>query len=72
MGADVSALSRLLCDWTHAGGHITRDAQGRINWQCSTCGRWSTPVSPKEERQVVDRELENYRATLAKIAQGDQ
>lgn len=37
-------IKHKLCDWFHAGGRIKRDEQGRINWQCDTCGRWGTPV----------------------------
>lgn len=56
------------CDLFHAGGEITRDRQGRINWRCRTCGRWATPVPLDEERRVIDRELEAYRVRNAKEA----
>lgn len=52
------------CNATHAGGHVTRDAKSRINWQCSTCGRWATPVSHDEERRVVNRELDEHRERI--------
>lgn len=37
----VESARELWCELTHGGGKIERDEQGRINWQCSTCGRWS-------------------------------
>jgi hypothetical protein len=51
-------MARSWCRIAHRGGMVTRDPEGRINWQCSTCGRWSDlPVPLHEERRVVDREL---------------
>ena len=47
-------VSRLWCDWTHGGGSIERDEQGRINWRCRKCGRWSPhPVSLKDELRAL-------------------
>lgn len=45
-------IVNLWCGWTHGGGHVKRDAQGRINWQCAKCGRWSIPVSLEDEEQL--------------------
>lgn len=50
------------CSVTHGGGRIERDDQGRINWRCARCGRWSDhPVSRFEEARTVDREIEYCR-----------
>jgi len=54
-------FNRLICEWFHGGGSVTRDSNGRINWQCHRCGRWSAPVSHKEEAAMIDRDLANYR-----------
>ena len=60
--AGMSELfNRLICEWFHGGGSVTRDSNGRINWQCHRCGRWSAPVSHKEEAAMIDRDLANYR-----------
>ena len=45
------------CNWTHGGGHIERDPTGRVNWQCNKCGRWAEPVSEKDERHALCREM---------------
>lgn len=51
------------CEWFHRGGSVLRDPQGRINWRCASCGRWSGyPVPLDEERRATDRALEEYRA----------
>lgn len=48
-----------ICDWFHKGGVITRDSQGRINWQCNTCGRWSdNPVPIDHENKLIDLHIE--------------
>ena len=49
------------CDMTHLGGVITRDPEGRINWQCSKCGRWADPSSLSEELLVIDAEIKKAR-----------
>ena len=46
-------LKQVLCSWTHGGGHIKRDSQGRINWQCQKCGRWADPVTA-DVHETVD------------------
>lgn len=52
-------IARKVCDWWHSGGRVKRDPQGRINWQCDTCGRWSdSPVHSAVERAVIADELE--------------
>lgn len=52
MGSEL--IKRLWCDWFHAGGHVERDPQGRINWRCITCGRWHVdPVPPEDEERAV-------------------
>ena len=57
-------LFRLMCDWTHGGGRILRDDQGRINWRCDKCGRWSdSPVPLDDERRQTDADI---RAAIAK------
>lgn len=49
------------CQLTHGGGRVKRDDQGRINWQCSKCGRWGDhPVEPEIERYVVQREIQKF------------
>jgi hypothetical protein len=45
------------CRATHGGGQIMRDPSGRVNWQCSKCGRWAQPVPEQDERALVDRDL---------------
>lgn len=51
-------IKKQWCAWTHGGGRIDRDPAGRINWQCSRCGRWSDyPVSRHDERRVIDSAL---------------
>lgn len=47
-------LRKFWCDWTHCGGRVKRDPNGRINWQCDKCGRWAEPVPPENERQFID------------------
>lgn len=52
-------LNRLLCDWTHGGGDIKRNAHGQINWQRRKCGRWSdSPVPLEQERRQADAAIE--------------
>jgi len=56
-------LSKAWCAWVHVGGDVRRDPEGRINWQCRQCGRWSDhPVSPIEEAWVLDTEISAYRS----------
>lgn len=50
-------IKSLWCGWTHGGGRIKRDDQGRINWQCDKCGRWADPVPLETERRVVDTDI---------------
>jgi hypothetical protein len=50
-------VRRWICDWTHGGGQVKRDAGGRINWQCSKCGAWADPVSPEDERASTDQAI---------------
>lgn len=55
-------IAKIWCSWTHGGGDITRDEQGRINWRCRKCGRWSDyPVSHEEERRVSEREMRQFK-----------
>ena len=51
-------LKQVLCSWTHGGGHIKRDLQGRINWQCQKCGRWADPVTLEQEQRMTTRATE--------------
>lgn len=65
-------FNRLICEWFHGGGSVTRDSNGRINWQCHRCGRWSAPVSHKEEAVMIDRDLANYRWKMKSDWQKDK
>lgn len=60
-------LARTICDWFHGGGHIKRDAEGNINWQCARCGRWATPVDHDSEAAVVQREIAERLRKLPKF-----
>lgn len=54
-------LSKKWCAWVHVGGDVRRDHNGRINWQCRQCGRWSDePITPEDENWVLDNELAKY------------
>lgn len=57
MLSPIAWLRAQWCAWTHGGGRIERDPSGRINWQCSRCGRWDEPVSLEQERRLVDSHL---------------
>jgi hypothetical protein len=54
-------LNRWWCDLTHLGGVITRDPEGRINWQCSKCGRWSDPIPLSKESLMIDEDIRKAR-----------
>lgn len=49
------------CSWTHGGGRIERDPSGRVNWQCSKCGRWAEPVSHADEANLLDRRIKSVQ-----------
>ena len=52
---------KIKCTIAHDGGTIGRDASGRINWRCTTCGRWSDhPVSLKTEALSTDQAIVEY------------
>jgi len=52
------ALADACCAYFHGGGHIERDEQGRINWRCATCGRWSgNPVPLCEEASTIGQHI---------------
>ena len=53
----MTKWQKFICDFTHKGGHIKRDSQGRINWQCNTCGRWGDPVPLKDEDKTVSAHI---------------
>ena len=57
MSAVMHALRRWICDWTHGGGQIKRDADGRINWQCNKCEAWADPVSLEDEQRMTDAHI---------------
>lgn len=58
----MTMLKTLWCDLFHVGGRIERDDQGRINWRCSKCGRWSDHPVPREmEREMIDGHLAEFR-----------
>jgi hypothetical protein len=40
----MEQLKTFWCSWFHGGGTVERDPLGRVNWQCSKCGRWCDPV----------------------------
>ena len=62
----ASKLNAFWCAITHAGGRIERDSEGRINWRCATCGRWSDyPVPIDEERRSTDAAIAHYITTAA-------
>ena len=50
-------LKELWCSWTHGGGHITRDMNDCINWQCNKCGRWAVAVDQATEDKMVNRHI---------------
>lgn len=50
-------IAKQWCSWTHGGGDIKRDLQGRINWQCRKCGRWADPVSHETEARVIATDI---------------
>jgi hypothetical protein len=59
--------ARIICRWLHGGGDISRDEQGRINWRCRKCGRWSdNPVPLDEERRTVDNAIAKDAAKIYK------
>ena len=46
------------CSWTHGGGDIKRDEQGRINWQCRKCKRWAdNPVTLTDEEDLINNAI---------------
>lgn len=54
-------LAKTWCALMHVGGDVCRDPQGRINWRCRQCRRWSDePVTPETEKFVLDREIEKF------------
>ena len=62
----IRLLRNLWCDWTHSGV-IKRVAQGRINWQCEKCGRWSDkPLGHNLEGAFIDAEI-RLRKDLAAL-----
>lgn len=59
--AEIAAWRKVWCNWLHGGGHIHRDEQGRLNWRCSKCGRWSAnPVLLPEERHATGQSVAAY------------
>ena len=54
-------LRSLWCDLFHGGGKIKRDHYDRINWQCSTCGRWSIPIDRQTEKLMTELHIESAR-----------
>lgn len=53
-GLALQGPGEIWCGWTHGGGQIKRDDEGRINWQCNKCGRWSRyPVPLGEEQSAI-------------------
>ena len=56
-------LKQVLCSWTHGGGHIKRDLQGRINWQCQKCGRWADSVPLEQEQRMTTQAINVIKET---------
>lgn len=55
-GFALQGFGEIWCGLAHGGGQIKRDEQGRINWQCNKCGRWSGhPVPLAEEARVYEQ-----------------
>ena len=54
----MNRLKALWCELFHGGGHIKRDSQGRINWQCQKCGRWADPVPLEQEQRMTTQAIE--------------
>lgn len=58
-GLMLRGLGEIWCGLTHGGGRIKRDEQGRINWQCDKCGRWSRyPVTHQEESSMTNAAID--------------
>ena len=56
----MEKLKEMWCLTFH-NGRVERDNQGRINWHCSDCGRWSpNPVSLADERRMTNRDLHKH------------
>ena len=53
-------LKSVWCSYFHGGGYILRDQSGRVNWQCTKCGRWANPVSDSEEFNLLEISLKKY------------
>jgi hypothetical protein len=54
-------LKRWWCDLTHLTIKITRDPEGRINWQCSKCGLWGDHIPLSKESLTIDAEIRKAR-----------
>ena len=58
----IKFLLKKWCELIHGGGRIKRDPQGRINWQCDVCGRWSDyPISLEEEEETYNQAMKYYK-----------
>ena len=56
----IEGIKYKWCRWFHRGT-IKRDPLGRVNWQCSNCGRWSTPIPEAEEYTVFLMDMLKHR-----------
>lgn len=65
----MKKLRVLWCNLAHGDGQVKRDSLGRINWQCSKCGRWMSPVTPEEEASVVEADKQMWEYARAAVAQ---
>ena len=54
-------MKEFWCNMAHGGGDVKRDPQGRINWQCGKCGRWSDPVASDDEKELIDRDIAKFK-----------
>ena len=61
-------IKKQWCSYFHGGGTIERDSEGRINWRCAHCGRWSDmPVSLEEEIAQFDKDLLDWQVRHGKL-----
>jgi len=59
-------LKQQWCSLMHMGGRIKRDDQGRINWQCDTCGMWGDPVPIDDEMRHINRDINAHIKAVKK------
>ena len=63
----ITWVKAIWCRLFHSGGVVTRDSEGRIDWQCTTCARWAgNPVDLTEEEWVIERHIRAKQASKPK------